>query len=79
MREEEEERRTRGILFGFFLLQEEPVEREQKGRFVALCWIGQIYARLPNPKSSYVADWEYLPDWQKQTDSDMFEAIETQR
>jgi hypothetical protein len=55
------------------------LSREQKGRFVALCWIGQIYARIPNPKLSYVADWEQLPEWQKQTDSDIFEAIEKQQ
>lgn len=55
------------------------LSREQKGRFVALCWIGQIYARLPNPKPSYVADWEHLSEWQKQTDSDIFEAIEKQQ
>ncbi len=55
------------------------LSREQKGRFVALCWIGQIYAHIPNPKPSYIADWEQLPEWQKQTDSDIFESIEGQR
>jgi hypothetical protein len=28
------------------------------------------------PKPGYVADWPDLPDWQKETDSDIFEAIE---
>ncbi|MET8628616.1 hypothetical protein ABZW30_33565 [Kitasatospora sp. NPDC004669] len=50
--------------------------REQKGRFVALCWIGQIHKHIPNPKPSYVADWDALPNWQKETDSDIFEHIE---
>lgn len=50
--------------------------REQKGRFVALCWTGQIYKHFPDPKPSYVADWNDLPDWQKETDSDIFERIE---
>jgi hypothetical protein len=50
--------------------------REQKGRFVALCWIGQIYKHFPDPKPSYVADWNDLPDWQRETDSDIFERIE---
>jgi hypothetical protein len=30
--------------------------RAQKGRFVALCWIGQVYKHFPDPKPSYVAD-----------------------
>ncbi len=53
------------------------LSREQKGRFVCLCWIGQIYLHIPNPKPSYVADWNELPEWQQETDSDIFEAIET--
>jgi hypothetical protein len=50
--------------------------RTQKGRFVALCWIGQIYKHIPDPKPAYVADWDDLPDWQQQTDADIFEHIE---
>ncbi|UCM90986.1 hypothetical protein [Streptomyces marincola] len=50
--------------------------REQKGRFVAICWIAQIYRRFESPKASYVADWEDLPAWQRETDADIFEAIE---
>ncbi|MFD0857213.1 hypothetical protein ACFQ07_33730 [Actinomadura adrarensis] len=50
--------------------------REQKGRFVALCWVAQIYKHIPDPKPSYVADWEALPEWQQQTDADIFEQIE---
>ncbi|MGW0433676.1 hypothetical protein ACWDV4_14205 [Micromonospora sp. NPDC003197] len=50
--------------------------RRQKGRFVALCWIGQIYKHFPNPKPSYVADWDDLPQWQQETDADIFESIE---
>ncbi|WP_407655618.1 hypothetical protein [Amycolatopsis rhabdoformis] len=50
--------------------------REQKGRFVSLCWIGQIYKHIPEPKPAYVADWADLPDWQKQTDMEIFERIE---
>jgi hypothetical protein len=51
--------------------------REQKGRFVALCWIAQIYRYIPEPKPSYVADWEDLPAWQQETDADIFERIES--
>lgn len=50
--------------------------RAQKGQFVALCWIGQIYKHVAEPKPSYVADWEDLPTWQQETDSDIFERIE---
>ncbi|WIV52899.1 hypothetical protein [Amycolatopsis nalaikhensis] len=50
--------------------------REQKGRFVSLCWTGQIYKHIPDPKPAYVADWDDLPDWQKNTDTDIFEQIE---
>lgn len=50
--------------------------REQKGRFVALCWIGQIYKYFDEPKPAYVADWDALPDWQQATDADIFERIE---
>lgn len=50
--------------------------REQKGRFVATCWIAQIYKHIPDPKPSYVADWDQLPEWQQQTDTDIFEHIE---
>jgi hypothetical protein len=50
--------------------------REQRGRIVCLCWIGQIFKHFPNPKESYIADWEQLPAWQRETDADIFEAIE---
>jgi hypothetical protein len=50
--------------------------RTQKGRFVALCWVGQIYKHIPDPKPSYVADWDELPEWQRETDCDIFERIE---
>ena len=52
------------------------LSREQKGRFVALCWIAQIYKHIPDPKPSYVADWDDLPEWQQETDADIFERIE---
>ncbi|GHJ50173.1 hypothetical protein Cs7R123_75150 [Catellatospora sp. TT07R-123] len=49
----------------------------QKGRFVALCWIGQIYRHIADPKPAYVADWDLLPPWQQETDADIFERVET--
>ncbi|MFB7517217.1 hypothetical protein [Streptomyces sp. NPDC056144] len=52
------------------------LSREQKGRFVALCWIAQIHKHIEDPKPGYVADWDALPEWQQQTDADIFEHIE---
>ena len=52
--------------------------REQKGRFVALCWTGQIFRHIADPKPAYVADWDAMPEWQKETDSDIFERIEAE-
>jgi hypothetical protein len=53
------------------------LSRAQKGQFIALCWIVQIYKHFPDPKPSYVADWIELPEWQQETDSDIFESIES--
>ncbi|CCH33001.1 hypothetical protein ABZ816_33355 [Actinosynnema sp. NPDC047251] len=50
--------------------------RVQKGQFVAACWTGQIHRHFPHPKPSYVAEWDALPDWQQQTDADIFQRIE---
>jgi hypothetical protein len=50
--------------------------RKQKGHFIALCWIAQIYKHFDDPKPSYVADWDDLPEWQRETDADIFEHIE---
>lgn len=52
------------------------LSRAQKGCFVALCWIGQIYKHFPDPKPNYVADWADLPQWQQLTDIEIFEHIE---
>lgn len=51
--------------------------REQRGHFICLCWIGQIFKHIPNPKPSYIADWDELPEWQRETDADIFETIES--
>ncbi|MFG2147501.1 hypothetical protein ACGFRG_25445 [Streptomyces sp. NPDC048696] len=59
--------------------QTSKLSREQKGRFVAICWTAQIYKHFEDPKPSYVADWSDLPEWQQQTDADIFEAIEQTR
>lgn len=50
--------------------------REQRGRFVAICWVAQVYKHFSDPKPSYVADWEELPPWQRETDADIFDHIE---
>lgn len=48
---------------------------EQKGRFVALCWTAQIHQHIAEPKDSYVAGWEALPQWQQATDVDIFDRV----
>lgn len=53
------------------------LSREQEGRFVALCWTAQMYKHFEEPKPGYVADWAELPGWQRETDADIFEAVET--
>ncbi|WP_225731031.1 MULTISPECIES: hypothetical protein [unclassified Nocardia] len=50
--------------------------RDQKSQWVALCWIPQIHKHIADPKPGYVAPWDKLPDWQKEVDADIFEAIE---
>ena len=52
------------------------LSREQKGRFVTMSWIGQIFKHFTDPKDSYIADWEQLPEWQRETNADIFEVIE---
>ncbi|GAA3885649.1 hypothetical protein GCM10022243_58090 [Saccharothrix violaceirubra] len=52
------------------------LSRTQKGQFVASCWTGQIHRHFPDPKPSYVAEWNDLPTWQQETDADIFERIE---
>ena len=49
---------------------------DQKSQFVAACWTALIYKHIPEPKPSYVAPWEQLPTWQRETDADIFESIE---
>lgn len=51
------------------------LSRVQKGQFVAVCWAGQIYKHFDDPKPAYVAAWDELPEWQQQTDADIFERI----
>ncbi|MCS0636102.1 hypothetical protein NX801_10590 [Streptomyces sp. LP05-1] len=52
------------------------LSREQKSRFVATCWTAQMLKHFEDPKPGYVADWPDLPTWQRETDADIFEAIE---
>lgn len=55
------------------------LSREQKGRFVATCWSAQIHRHIEDPKPGYVAGWAELPPWQRETDADVFEAVEAAR
>jgi hypothetical protein len=49
--------------------------REQGGRFIRVCWVGQIYKHIPNPKPGYVANWEEVPHWEQEVDMGIFQAI----
>lgn len=53
------------------------LSREQKSRFVATAWTAQMYKHFGDPKPGYIADWADLPEWQQETDADIFEAIES--
>ncbi|MFC5253428.1 hypothetical protein [Streptomyces nigrescens] len=35
-----------------------------------------LFKHFADPKPGYVADWSDLPKWQRETDADIFEAIE---
>jgi hypothetical protein len=50
--------------------------RDQRSQFIATCWIAQIHRHLADPKPSYVTPWEELPSWQRETDADIFDALE---
>lgn len=54
------------------------LDRSQRGRFVATCWIAQIHKHIESPKPAYVADWDDLPEWQQETDADILDSIEEQ-
>ncbi len=48
----------------------------QGGQLVRVAWVGQIYKHIPNPKPSYVSDWEQMPAWEQAVDIDIYTAIE---
>ncbi|RCG18108.1 hypothetical protein DQ392_15730 [Streptomyces reniochalinae] len=52
------------------------LSREQKSRFVATAWTAQMFKHFEDPKPGYVADWPDLPEWQQETDADIFRAVE---
>jgi len=64
------------VLAGHHEGQNVRLSPEQGGRFVSEAWNVQVYRHIPNPKPGYVADWDDLPEWQRQTDSAIFEAIQ---
>jgi hypothetical protein len=50
--------------------------REQGGRLVRIVWVQQVYKHFQDPKDTYVQPWEAMPEWERQTDMDMFTSIE---
>jgi mono/diheme cytochrome c family protein len=53
------------------------LDREQGGRLVRQVWIEQVHKHIPNPKHSYVCPWEEMPEWERETDRAIFDAIAT--
>jgi hypothetical protein len=49
--------------------------REQKGASSPPAGSPRVWKHIPDPKPSYVADWDQFR-WQQQTDADIFEHIE---
>ena len=53
------------------------LNREQGGRVIRIAWIGQVYKHIPDPKPSYVCNWEEISSWEQEVDRDIFEKIQT--
>ncbi|GLW92943.1 hypothetical protein [Actinokineospora globicatena] len=49
------------------------LSRVQKGQFVHLCWLAQVHKHLDSPTT---ADWDALPTWHQETNTDVFDHIE---
>ncbi|HEX3811212.1 MAG TPA: hypothetical protein VHX59_00085 [Mycobacteriales bacterium] len=52
------------------------LSRIQKGQFVSAAFAAQIFRHIEDPKPAYTAGWDDLPEWQRATDADIFEAVE---
>ena len=52
------------------------LSREQKGRFVYICMVAQMWKRSPQGEKAYLVDWDQLPAWQQESYADIFENIE---
>ncbi|MFI8349814.1 hypothetical protein [Streptomyces sp. NPDC085596] len=52
------------------------LSREQKGRFVAICWATEVSEQCTDPEPAQIAEWPDLPLWHQETDADIFEALE---
>jgi hypothetical protein len=52
------------------------LNREQGSRVIRIAWIGQVYKYIPEPKSSYVCNWEEMSSWEQEVDMDIFETIQ---
>lgn len=49
----------------------------ETGRIFREAWIAGVRRHYPGePKPGYVADWDELPGWQRETAADIFERIE---
>lgn len=50
--------------------------REQGGRYISEAWNVEVFRNIERPKPNYVTNWDELPEWQQQTDMDIYTIIE---
>lgn len=50
--------------------------RQEKGQLVSILWNGLVHKHDDEPKESYVRPWEGLYPWHKETDIEIFEAVQ---
>ena len=51
-------------------------DREARGRVVASLWRLQMVEHFGDTKPGYTAEWDALPEWQREVDADIYDAIE---
>ncbi|MCK2245232.1 MULTISPECIES: hypothetical protein [unclassified Crossiella] len=46
--------------------------QEQKGQYVTLCWLAQVYRHVDDPKPAYVAGWGDMQEWHRRVNISIF-------
>ena len=50
-------------------------DREAKGRVVASLWQLQMIDHFGDSKPAYTAEWDALPEWQREVDADIYDVV----